>query len=136
PAGPLRLAGVPFLWHGDLKPMEQALAAIPHDIDSAYGASIMRIELAALQRRYADAAALLEVFPAEAFTPGTTNLQVPRDFFLGRAYSLLGDAAKARAHLTRARDSLRAGLAQAADSPFVAEMHAWLGLTEAYLGER
>ena len=137
PAGPLRVAGVQFLWHGDLKPMEQALAAIPADIDSAYVVSINRIELATLQARYADAAALLEAFPAEAFTPGFTNLQVPRDFFLGRAYSLSDAPAKARAHLEAARNSLRSYLANAeVDGPYVAEAHAWLGLTEAYLAER
>lgn len=137
PAGPLRVAGVQFLWHDDLKPMEQALAAIPHDIDSAYAASITRIEFATLQGRYADAAALLEAFPPEAFTPGFTNLQVPRDFFLGRAYDLSNAPAKARAHLQSARDFLRNYLRHAeADGPYVAEAHAWLGLTEAYLGER
>ena len=136
PTGPLRIAGLQFLWHGDAKPIEAALAAIPRDVDPGQTVSVARIDIATAQGRYADAAALLEGFPRDAFALGSTNFEVPRDFLLGRIYVLLDEPAKARARLLRARDQLSDYLISSEkDGPFVAEAHAWLGLTQAYLGE-
>ena len=137
PTGPLRIAGLQFLRHGDIKPIEAALAAIPRDVDPGQTVSVARIDIATALGRYADAAALLERFPRDAFAPGSTNFEVPRDFLLGRIYVLLDEPAKARARLLRARDQLSDYLTSSEkDGPFVAEAHAWLGLTQAYLGER
>lgn len=131
------LAFIQFLWKGDLDPLRKTLAGIPPGVDPDQIVSKWRITLALWKGQYAEVISLLTVFPGDGLASIPTYfLKVPKDFYLGQAYTGLGDAVKARPHFMRARDRLRAYIAQASGSARLADAYAWLGLTQAYLNER
>jgi TolB-like protein/class 3 adenylate cyclase/Tfp pilus assembly protein PilF len=135
-------AFLPVLWRGDTATLGKALAAIPPGVDPGQVVSKWRIVLALWEGRYAEAIALLNRYPhdglalATGTTFGASNFETPKDIFIGEAYVASGDAARARPHFVRARDFLQAYIAREPESAYLAEAHAQLGLTHAYLGER
>jgi TolB-like protein/class 3 adenylate cyclase len=125
-----------FVWKGDLEPLKKALAGIPPGVDPGQNVSIARIQIARNEGRYADVISLLAAFPRDGLLLGASNMEVPKDFFAGQAYMALDDSSKARPHFVRARDWLREYIAREPESVNLPAAQAWLGLTQAYLGER
>jgi len=115
---------------------------VPRGVDPGQSVSRWRIVLAQWEGRYADAIVLLNAYPNDALAPntgstfGASNFETPKALFLGETYVASGDAAHARPHFERARDQLRAYIAQNPESAYQADAHAELGLVQAYLGQR
>ncbi len=100
---------------GQMDEMQRVAAAVPPDYDPACGPSHGRWILAMLQRRFADAAAVIQRceyghIPLDAEA-------VPTDVYAAIAYGHAGDAARARQFAARARAKLAQALEQDADLP-------------------
>ncbi len=134
----VRLAAlsVVLLRTGETGPMRKVLESLPAGVDPGEAVSIARILLARFEGRYADAVALLTALPRDGFPLGSSNFVVPKDFIIGQSYRAMGDMQRARTHFARAREQVQAYIEQEPDSVNLAEAHAWLGLTQANLGDR
>jgi tetratricopeptide (TPR) repeat protein len=91
-----------------------------------------RLDASLIDRDTGSAANILKSSPLELFSYFNA-VDTPRSFFSGEIALLRGDNGTARKELERARDAFAAAVKEAPD---VAERHAVLGMTCAFLGEK
>jgi TolB-like protein/Tfp pilus assembly protein PilF len=123
---------VDFWWKGDTRPLKSILAEIPEEIDPDGAVSSCRWDAAMIERDYAAAARVLEIFKPDEFSylnAGTT----PKSFCQGCIYLAQGDAAKARKFFETARSKFEAAVKESPDS---AGRHANLGLVNAFMNRK
>jgi TolB-like protein/Tfp pilus assembly protein PilF len=123
---------VDFWWKGDTRPLKSILAEIPEEIDPDGAVSSCRWDAAMIERDYAAAARVLEIFKPDEFSylnAGTT----PKSFCQGCIYLAQGDAARARKFFETARSKFEAAVKESPDS---AGRHANLGLVNAFMNRK
>ena len=118
---------------GDLTGAEKLISSLPAGVDPDGTVTWIRFWLFTLQRKFAEALAVVEKFPNETLaTPGTTVV-APKAFFEGTIYLLQGDKEKAQPALEQARRFSEQLLRQAPEDPAI---HAHHGLILAALGQK
>jgi TolB-like protein/Tfp pilus assembly protein PilF len=121
-------ANLAVAWKGDLSVMEKELTQLPAGVDPDGLVTFSRMQLLLLQRKFADALALIKQSPQEIF-----HYDKPREFFEGAIYAFLNDKEKAVAAFERARPVAENALRE---SPDDASRHIILGLILAGLGQK
>jgi TolB-like protein/Tfp pilus assembly protein PilF len=114
-------------WKGDLSAAEKELRQVSTGVDPDGAATLARMELLLLQRKFPDALAVLKQTPQDA-----SHYDKPRELFEGAIYTLLNDKEKAFSAFARARPIAEKAVRE---SPDDASRHATLGLILAGLGE-
>jgi TolB-like protein/Tfp pilus assembly protein PilF len=114
-------------WKGDLSAAEKELRQVSTGVDPDAAATLARMELLLLQRKFPDALAVLKQTPQDA-----SHYDKPRELFEGAIYTLLNDKEKAFSAFARARPIAEKAVRE---SPDDASRHATLGLILAGLGE-
>jgi TolB-like protein/Flp pilus assembly protein TadD len=115
-------------WKGDLSVMEKDLAQMQPGVDPDGQVTFARVYLLMLQRKFAEALALLKQAPQEM-----SHSEKPREFFEGAIYTFINDREKAVAAFERARPIAEKALRE---SPDDASRHITLGLILAGVGEK
>src|SRR4029453_12312046 len=115
-------------WKGDLSVMEKDLAQMQPGVDPDGQVTFARVYLLMLQRKFAEALALLKQAPQEM-----SHSEKPREFFEGAIYTFINDREKAVAAFERARPIAENALRE---SPDDAPRHITLGLILAGLGQK
>jgi TolB-like protein/Flp pilus assembly protein TadD len=123
-------ARIDFYARGDLRPMQQLLAAWPENVDPNGTITLARYNLKMYERKFDELIGILERSPAEK-SRGETSAPISKSFLLATVYALKKDDAKAKASYEDAR--LRAETA-VRESPDDGPRHALLGLIYAGLG--
>jgi serine/threonine protein kinase/Tfp pilus assembly protein PilF len=118
-------------WTGTAETLASALRQIPPEWDPEGTATWARFTVARVQRRPAEALAMLDASRNEISYDGLYHR--PRQLMRAQAYEMLGDRARARAHFDSARAQIAARLTA---DPSSAPMHLALGLAYAGLGRR
>jgi TolB-like protein/Flp pilus assembly protein TadD len=115
-------------WKGDVSVMEKALAEMPADVDPDGLITFSRVQLLLLQRRFAEALAVLKQSAQDA-----SHFDKPKEFFEGAIYTFLNDKEKAISAFERARSIAEKAVQE---SPDDASRHVTLGLILAGLGQK
>jgi TolB-like protein/Flp pilus assembly protein TadD len=115
-------------WKGDLTVMEKELRQMPAGVDPDGLVTFARVQLLLLQRKFADALAVLKQSPQDA-----AHFEKPRELFEGAIYTFLNDKEKALSAFERARSVAEKALREGPDD---ASRHVTLGLILAGLGEK
>ena len=115
---------------GDLKPMQQLLAASPENVDPNGTITLARYNLKMYERKFDELVSLLERSPAEK-SRGETSAPISKAFLLATVYGQLKNEAKARASYEEARVKAETAVRE---SPEDGPRHALLGLIYAGLG--
>jgi serine/threonine-protein kinase len=118
-------------WVGTADTLAASLRQIPSEWDPEGTATWARFSVALLQRRPADALAVLAASRRDISYDGLYYR--PRSLMRAQAYEMLGDRIRARANFDSARVQIAAGLKA---GPTSAPMHLALGLAYAGLGRR
>ena len=118
-------------WKGDLSVMEKDLALAPPGVDPEGLVTLGRAKVLMLQRKFAEALAVLKQLPQEVFHDSTAPM--PRAFLEGILYTYLNDKEKARAAFESARSVAEQSLRE---SPDDAARHGMFGQILAGLGQK
>src|SRR6266446_3619628 len=117
---------------GDFAVVEKELALVPPGIDPDGLATLIRVSVLTLQRKFPEALQLVHQFPKETLS-GRSTAPCPKAFLEGALYSYQGDKVKAQAAFETAR-IVAEQLVQ--ESPEDASRHGQLGLILAGLGRK
>jgi TolB-like protein len=123
---------VEFWMKGKTARLKSEMATIPPGKDPDGAVTGFRLDASLIDRDSATAERMLRESPLEAFSYFNA-VDTPRSFFAAEIAMLRGDSATARKELEQARDFFAAAVKE---SPDVAERHAFLGMTCAFLGEK
>ena len=123
-------ARVDFYSKGDLRPMQELLAAWPENVDPNGTITLARYNLKMYERKFDELIGILERSPAEK-SRGETSAPLSKSFLMATVYAQKKDEAKAKASYEEAR--VRAENA-VRESPEDGPRHALLGLIYAGLG--
>jgi TolB-like protein/Flp pilus assembly protein TadD len=115
-------------WKGDLSVMEKELTQVPPGLDPDGLVTFSRMQLLLLQRKFADALALLKQSPQDVF-----HSDKPREFFEGTIHTFSNDKEEALSAFKRARPIAEKALRE---GPTDASRHVILGMILAGLGEK
>jgi eukaryotic-like serine/threonine-protein kinase len=115
-------------WKGDLSVMEKELRQIPAGVDPDGLVTFARMQLLLLERKFADALAVLKQSAQDA-----SHFDKPRELFEGAIYTFLNDKEEARSAFERGRSIAEKALRE---SPDDASRHVTLGLILAGLGQK
>ena len=118
---------------GDLTGAEKLISSLPAGVDPDGTVTWIRFWLFTLQRKFAEALAVVEKFPNETLATPGTPVVAPKAFFEGTIYLLQGDKEKAQPALEQARRFSEQLLRQAPEDPAI---HAHHGLILAALGQK
>ena len=108
--------------------MEKELTQVPPGLDPDGLVTFSRMQLLLLQRKFADALALLKQSPQDVF-----HSDKPREFFEGTIHTFSSDKEKALSAFKRARPIAEKALRE---GPTDASRHVILGMILAGLGEK
>ena len=123
-------ARVDFYARGDLRPMQQLLAAWPENVDPNGTITLARYNLKMYERKFDELIGILERSPAEK-SRGETSAPISKSFLLATVYAVKKDEAKAK---SRYEDALGPAQSAVRESPEDGPRHALLGLIYAGLG--
>jgi TolB-like protein/class 3 adenylate cyclase/Flp pilus assembly protein TadD len=123
---------VEFWSKGTTERLKREMATVPAGQDPDGAVTTFRIDASLIDRDVAAAERMLRASPLDNLSYYNA-VDTPRSFFAGEIALLRGDNETARKELERARDIFAASVKEA---PNVAERHAFLGLTCAFLGEK
>jgi tetratricopeptide (TPR) repeat protein len=121
-----------FWSKGDIKPLRDALAAIPAGVDPDGVVTLARCDAALVARDFAAA----EQAVATSSSPlllSAMGVPIPKEYLLGLIAMARGEAAQARQFFEEVRPKLEA---ESAAVPFDSFRHSQLGLLYAYLGRK
>ncbi|MFL6513766.1 MAG: TPR end-of-group domain-containing protein [Chthoniobacterales bacterium] len=119
-------------WKGDLSVARQLIAAAPAGSDADEIVTYGRFSLLLLERKFADALAILQKIPNSTIHTDTTA-PVPTAFLIGNCYTGLKDPVKAKAAYEEALPESQKLVQEAPNDP---SRHAMLGGVLAMLGRR
>lgn len=119
-------------WKGDFSVAEKMLAEVPPGVDPENVITFHRIDLLALQRKFAEALAILQQIPQEVIH-GDSTAPIPKTVIAGTLYLYQGDKAKAQASLAQGLPIAEQSLREGPDDP---ARHVLLGRILAGLGRK
>ena len=119
-------------WKGDLSLAENEFSKIPAQADPSGMTRWVRVWVLTLKRKFPEALQVLQQFPGETLSNGTTA-QRPKALLEGQLYSYQGDKEKARIAFEHARAVAEQLVREAPQEP---TRHGQLGLILAALGQK
>lgn len=135
----IRGAGIEFARSGDYKPLRDALAQAPPDMDVGGGQTPLRILLALMENNYAEAERVLAISPREEFMDVDFTFYYPKGWYQAMIARTKGDQAEATAAFQVVRAILEKRLEVKSDHArtlaVLAQVDAGLGRKELALRE-
>lgn len=125
-------SGLSFWWKGDIKPLRDALSAMPAGIDPDGAVTLARCDAALVARDFPAAEQAIASFPSQGVL-SALGVPIPKEYLLGLVAAAKGDAVQARQFFEQTRPKLEAETAAIPSDSF---RHSQLGLLYAYLGRK